>query len=157
MLKLYTIHVKVVRSYGGGDRIEFGVTGEVEARSINDLGPAYQAAVERINDYMDQYETENQNRAMQKPAEAQQMNGNGQTYERVEFDRVLVVHNERGRIVKLAGGKYSQFGVPLYAEKYNLLPGADTLPIGTHEKRGVMRVECEGGKPRRVVGVDIHE
>lgn len=159
--KQYTLRVSVRRGYGGGDAVEWSVETDVELGNGLEMRAKFFDMTEHLNTLLDQHEASNTRYSMGgKPVDGGAFHPANDakgapapeiTSEPIE--KIIIEHNAKGRIVKLAGGRYAKWGVPLYPDRYNELPGVEDKEPGTYSLKGTMTIEKEGGKPKRVIGV----
>jgi hypothetical protein len=147
-----TLKVQQSRLYGR-DQYAWGIEEEVV---ITEGGKEIRETYSKMHAFLDsviaEYERENAHRLGSAPAEPEPSKSD----EISVVERVLIEDGSKGRRVKLLGGKYNEWGVPLYPELWpQVKMDLDLLPAGLHEVKPVawMTVQKEGGKAKRVISV----
>lgn len=148
------ISVKITRNYGSVS-VEFG---ETSVWRVTSTAEHFQV-VDRISTKLWFLHDEWLRRAAPnlKAVPPAVYGGGGGASEEVVVYHTLVHGFEKGKhVVKLKGGKYEQWGVPLYPEVGVPILGAfESIPMGDSPVRGKMRVQLNAeGKPVKVTHIE---
>lgn len=147
MRKMY-LRVSTTRTIGAETR-SWQLGEEIEVTSTSEIRAKYNAMHNFIAEIADEWSGASPGGGFN--AEHAGMTGAAPLAGPHEIQRIIISYHGGKKLVRLAGGRYSKWGVPFYPELWGFVePDIDQMTDGEYPARGTMEVEIEDGKAKRV-------
>ncbi len=152
-VRTFQVKAEITRDYGK-HKITFGLVESVECSSVGEVKEAFLNLQSLLENQITVYEAVSLPH-VKLPNQSNSVEGNQHTGESFQLETILVESQGGKRRVKAKGGKYQQFGVPVYEECATDLD-LKLLDYGVHDFKHLnltVKVELDGDKPRRALSI----